>query len=78
MKTLLIVKLHLHETDLLFRYLCHHLTWHCSSISEDLHRCDHKIVFEQFYVPNNFVIISVQIFINHVNHVNYSDFATKV
>ena len=26
----------LHETDLLFRYLSHHLTWHCSSISEDL------------------------------------------
>ena len=33
-----VVLLNLHETDLLFRYLSHHLTWHCSSISEDLHR----------------------------------------
>ena len=32
------LQLNLHETDLLFRYLSHHLTWHCSSISEDLHR----------------------------------------
>ena len=31
------VQLNLHEIDLLFRYLNHHLTWHCSSISEDLH-----------------------------------------
>ena len=31
------LQLNLHETDLLFRYLSHHLTWHCSSI-EDLHR----------------------------------------
>ena len=46
------VQLNLHKTDLLFRYLSHHLTWHCSSIYEDLHRYDHKIVFvivsEQF------------------------------
>ena len=33
------LQLNLHETDLLFRYLSHHLTWQCSSISEDLHRC---------------------------------------
>ena len=33
-----LIQLNLHETDLLFRYLRHHLTWHCSSISEDLHR----------------------------------------
>ena len=32
------VQLNLHETDLLFWYLSHHLTWQCSSISEDLHR----------------------------------------
>ena len=32
------VQLNLHETDLLFQYLSHHLTWHCSSIYEDLHR----------------------------------------
>ena len=32
------LQLNLHETDLLFQYLSHHLTWHCSSISEDLHR----------------------------------------
>ena len=25
--------------------LSHHLTWHCSSINKDLHRCDHKTVF---------------------------------
>ena len=31
------IQLNLHETDLLFGYLSHHLTWHCSSISEDLH-----------------------------------------
>ena len=46
------VQLNLHETDILFWYLSHHLTWHCSSIYEDLHRYDHKIVFvivsEQF------------------------------
>ena len=48
------------------------MTWHCSSIYEDLHRYDHKFVFvivsEHFQAPNNnktnFVIISVQIFIN--------------
>ena len=42
------VQLNLHETDLSFRYLSHHLTWHCSSISEDLHKFAafaHKIVF---------------------------------
>ena len=33
-----ILQLNLHETDLLFCYLSHHLTWHLSSISEDLHR----------------------------------------
>ena len=32
----LMIQLNLHETDLLFQYLSHHLTWHCSSISEDL------------------------------------------
>ena len=32
------VQLNLHVTDLLFRYLSHHLTWHCFSISKDLHR----------------------------------------
>ena len=32
------VQLNLHETDLLFRYLSHHLARRCSSIYEDLHR----------------------------------------
>ena len=32
------LQLNLHETDLLFRYSSHHLTWHCSRIYEDLHR----------------------------------------
>ena len=32
------LQLNLHETNLLFQYLSHHLTWHCSSIYEDLHR----------------------------------------
>ena len=35
---LCLVQLNLNETNLLFRYLSHHLTWHCSSISGDLHR----------------------------------------
>ena len=30
------VQLNLHETDLLFQYLSHHLTWQCSRISDDL------------------------------------------
>ena len=42
------VQLNLHKTDLLFRYLSHHLTWHCSSIYEDLHRftqiCPYMII----------------------------------
>ena len=46
---IVMLQLNLHETDLLFRYLCHHLTWHCSSNYEDLHRFERK---------------SVQIFIN--------------
>jgi hypothetical protein len=40
------LQLNFHETDLLF----HHLTWHCSSIYEDLHRFaayEHKIVQKQ-------------------------------
>ena len=32
------LQLNLYQTDLLFWYLSHHLTWHCSSISEYLHR----------------------------------------
>ena len=32
------LQLNLHETNLSCRYLCHHLTQHCSSISKDLHR----------------------------------------
>ena len=32
------LQFNLHETDLLLRYLSHHLTWHCSSISKYLHR----------------------------------------
>ena len=32
------LQLNLHETDLFYRYPSHHLTWHCSTISEDLHR----------------------------------------
>jgi hypothetical protein len=33
-----LLQLNFHETDLLFGYLSHHLTWHCSSISENLHK----------------------------------------
>ena len=52
--------------------LSHHLTWHCSSINKDLHRCDHKTVFVIVARlklfgndnKNNFVIISVQICAN--------------
>ena len=35
--TAMCIQLNLHVADLLFWYLSHHLTWHCSSISEDLH-----------------------------------------
>ena len=31
------IQLNIHETDLSNQYLSHHLTWHCSSIYEDLH-----------------------------------------
>ena len=41
---IVMLQLNLYETDLLFRYLSHHLTWHCSSIYEDLHRFERKIV----------------------------------
>ena len=52
--------------------LSHHLTWHCSSINKDLHRCDHKTVFVivarlklfRNDNKNNFVIISVQVCAN--------------
>ena len=33
-----VIQLNIHETNLIFQYLSHYLTWHCSSISEDLHR----------------------------------------
>ena len=32
------LQLNLHETNLSFQYLSNHLTWHCPTISEDLHR----------------------------------------
>ena len=32
----LCLQLNLYETDLLFRHLSLHLTWHCSTICEDL------------------------------------------
>ena len=44
------VQLNLHETDLLFWYLSHHLTWHClliygfSPCLPVLVCCDHKIM----------------------------------
>ena len=48
---IVMLQLNLHETDLLFRYLCHHLTWHCSSNYEDLHRFERKSVqiFKKFF-----------------------------
>ena len=39
-----LLHLNLHETDLLFRYLSHHLTWHCLLILPVHVCCDHKIV----------------------------------
>ena len=45
-----LVQLNLHETNLSFQYLSHHLTWHCLLISvfpqflPVLACCDHKIV----------------------------------
>ena len=53
------VQLNLHENDLLFWYFSYYLTWHCSSISEDLHSNDHNLV-----TKNNFVIRFVQICTN--------------
>ena len=54
------LQLNLYQTDLLFWYLSHHLTWHCSSISEDLLNFaayERKIVFavisEQSKAHNN-------------------------
>ena len=41
---IVMLQLNLHETDLLFRYLSHHLTWHCSSMYEDLHIFERKSV----------------------------------
>ena len=66
------IQLNLHQTNLLFRYLSHHLTWHFSSIYEDLHRYARKIVFVIVAClklfrnnnKNNFASISVQIFAN--------------
>ena len=42
-----LIQLNLHEIDLSYRYLSHHLTWHCLLISGFLPVlvcCDHKIV----------------------------------
>ena len=60
---MLIIQLNLHETDLLFRYLSHHLTWHCpiflkictdlqeicSICSQNCFCFDFHISAEQFY-----------------------------
>ena len=56
------LQLNLHETDLLFRYLSHHLTWHClliSGVFPVLVCCDHKIVLYWYenQNKNNSVII---------------------
>ena len=56
------LQLNLHETDLLFRYLSHHLTWHCLLISgffPVLVCCDHKIVLHWYenQNKNNLVIM---------------------
>ena len=55
------LQLNLHETDLLFRYLSHHLTWHCLLISgffPVLVCCDHKIVlhWHENQYKNNLLI----------------------
>ena len=54
------LQLNLHETDLLFWYLSHHLTWHCLLISvfiPVLVCCDHKIVVHWYQNKNNLVIM---------------------
>ena len=38
------VQFNVHETDLQFRYVSHHLTWYCSRIYENLQRYERKIV----------------------------------
>ena len=57
-----IVQLNHHETDQLFWYLSHHLTWHCLLISGFLlvlDCCDHKIVLHWYENKNknNLVIM---------------------
>ena len=67
------VQLNLHETDLLFRYLSHHLTWHCSSISKictDLQEiCS--------ICSQNFVIVSVAKLIRNNNKNNFASKSCK-
>ena len=50
-----LIQVNLHETNLLYRYLSHHLTWHCliiSGFSPVLVCCDHKIVLHWYENQN--------------------------
>ena len=63
------LQLNLHETNLLFRYLSHLLTWHCFRISEELQRfarnLQHMIakLFLLLFL-NNFAIICCKFLAN--------------
>ena len=49
-----------HETDLLFRYLSHHLSWHCLLISgfiPGLVCCNHKIVLHWYGNQNKINLV---------------------
>ena len=57
-----LIQLNLHETNLLYQYLSHHLTWHCLWISGFLPVlvcCNHKIVLHWYenQNKNNLVIM---------------------
>ena len=44
------VQLNFHETNLLFQYLSHHLTWYCLLFFPVLVCCDHKIVLHRYEI----------------------------
>ena len=53
------LQLNSHETDLLFRYLSHHLTWCCSNIYEDLHSMFLRLNFS--YMSNFIMYVMIHI-----------------
>ena len=52
--TFKMLQLNLYQTDQLFWYLSHHLTWHCSSIYKDLHKVQ---IWTQSMISNDGSIV---------------------